>query len=45
MSDTENLKNAILLLYKLLSPEEQEDYEEEVRTMLIRNSREYEFDQ
>ena len=45
MIDKEQLKRDILLLFDLLTLEEQEAYVEEVRAMLISNSREYEFDQ
>lgn len=39
MSDREQLKHDILLLFDLLTIEEQEAYVEEVRAMLIRNGR------
>ncbi len=43
MNDTEALKEVILLLFDLLSPEEQDSFAEEVRTMLITNSRKAEY--
>ena len=45
MTDREQLKKEILLLFDLLTPEEQEAYLEEVRVMLIRNGRKNEFEQ
>ena len=44
MIDKEQLKRDILLLFDLLTLEEQEAYVEEVRAMLIRNSRKAEFE-
>lgn len=45
MTDREQMKNDILLLFDLLTPEEQEAYVEEVRAMLIRNGRKFEFEE
>ena len=41
----EQMINDILLLFDLLTPEEQDEFVEEVRAMLIRNGRKFEFEE